>query len=105
MRYLALGVLTLAASAIGTVFWMINPVTSVFNWLGGHAVRLLGRQPPFDSDYAAWFALSFVWPMLVWPAYAINQRVSGGRVWSFAAVLAVLFFSAGFAIQLWRSSR
>ncbi|MBM3735981.1 MAG: hypothetical protein FJW39_09365 [Acidobacteria bacterium] len=104
MRYLGLGLLSLTAAVVSTMFWMINPI-HLFGWLGGHAVQLAGRQPPFESDYTALFALCFVWPLLIWPVYSLNQRWYGGRGWSLAAMLAGAFFAAGFVTQLWRSSR
>jgi hypothetical protein len=105
MRYWLFALLTIPAALLGTVLWMINPVTGIFNWLGGWGVQLVGRQPPFDSDYTATFVLCFVWPLLAAPSHYLAYRVLGWKAWGFLAVWAGWIFLAAFAIQLWRSYR
>lgn len=104
MRHVLIAVVSIIASGISLLFWMVNPVTAIFTAIGGLAVRVLGRQPP-TSDLRPWAILCVVWPLLVYPVYLLNERLSGGRGWHFAGMLFGAFFLAGFVIQLWGSSR
>ena len=48
-QYAVSGLIAALVSFFSLLFWMVNPVTAVFTWLGGLAAQAIGAKPPFNS--------------------------------------------------------
>ncbi len=103
MRHVFFAIVSILASGLSFTFWMVNPVTALFLGLSGLVVRLTGRQPA--SNFDALLPFTILWPLLVHPVHLLNQRISGGRGWSFVIMLSATFFVTALGLQFWRSSR